>query len=62
MWYPREQQHRMKEMIEPIQDLKAEFNKKVETLKRTQSGMRSEQKNTITKLENSKHGLTNRMN
>lgn len=35
MWYPREQQHRMKEMIDPIQDLKAEFNKE-KTQKRTQ--------------------------
>ena len=48
---------RLKEMTETIQDLKMEFNKKIETLKIIQAEMNMELKNPITQLENSKKAL-----
>lgn len=41
-----------------IQDLKAEFNKKIETLKITQVEMKMEQKSSVSQLENSGWTLT----
>lgn len=44
-------------MTKAIQDLKREFNKKTETLKRTQPEMKTELKNPITQVENSRESL-----
>lgn len=44
-------------MTKAIQDLKREFNKKTEILKRTQPEMKTELKNSITQVENSRESL-----
>lgn len=44
-------------MTKAIQDLKREFNKKTEIFKRTQPEMKTELKNSITQVENSRESL-----
>lgn len=44
-----------------MQDLKTEFSKEVDTLKRTHNEMKIELKNQITELENSQESLISRM-
>lgn len=45
------------EMIRIIQDLRIEFNKEIETLKKTHAEMKNKLKNPITQPENSKESL-----
>lgn len=45
-----------------FQDLRMEFKKQVETLKRTQLEMKSKVKSPITQIENSKESLPNGVN
>lgn len=49
------------EMIKTMQDLRAEFNQAVETLKRTQTEMKMEWKTPVTQLGNPKESLAGRM-
>jgi hypothetical protein len=46
-------QARLMKIGKAIQDLKTEFNKEIQTLKRTQAEYNTELKNPITQLENS---------
>lgn len=48
-------------MTKTIQDPKTQFNKQVETLKRSQGEMKMELKSSITQLEHSRESLTGRM-
>lgn len=53
---------RLNEMGRTIQDLETEFNKEIETLRKTQTKMKMELKNPITHQENSRGSLTSRTN
>lgn len=52
MWGPRKHKHLVTERTETSQDMKTEFIKEIETLKRTQAETKMELKNAIPQLEN----------
>lgn len=52
----------MKGIVRTVQDMKVEFSKEIEPLKKTQSEMKQEMKNSIILIKSSVESLTNTVN
>lgn len=59
-WYPRHK-HRLIETIQTNQDFRAELNKVIATLKRSQAEMKMKLKNPTPQLQNAKKSLLSTM-